>query len=163
MLQLYLRKNPDPLLRKSSKNIKEIDDNIQQLAEELTRVLQEHHALGLAAPQLGELVRMFVFTYRGRDVVVINPKLKHKKGVQFVVEGCVSLPEQMFMVKRPERLTLFGTDLHGKEIKLKAEPYYAPVIEHEYDHLDGIMIDKKGKLLETIKPKTQPYGKLAWA
>jgi len=140
-----------------------LNSDLKTLAEELSRVLNEKQGQGLAAPQLGELVRVFVMKYRGKDLVVVNPTLKHKKGAWKVVERCFSIPEKWYEVKRPQSMTLFGTDLDGGGIKIKCDHILSSVVEHEVDHLSGILIDKKGKEVQAEKDKPLAYPKLAYA
>jgi len=133
------------------------------LIDSLSRTLNEKHGQGIAAPQLGELVRLFIIRYKGTELVVINPYVKHKKGAWQVVEGCLSIPDKWYEVKRPQSMTLFGTDLKGNEIKIKCDEWLCSVVEHELDHLKGVMIDKKGKEVGINKDTNQAYPKLAYA
>ncbi len=178
---MMLRQVPDPVLRRKSVKIEingtsmsltviadgqqikihDVYENIKGIAEDITRVMQEHYGLGLAASQIGQLVRMFVFHYEGKNIVILNPQLKRKKGKQMIAERCLSIPAKVFWVERSKSLTLVGKDLRGEDIRMNFKDIYAAIIEHEYDHLDGILIDKKGKLIVTNVAANEGW-KLAW-
>jgi len=155
-----LRKIPDPILRKKSKPV-DTDLDLTPLFEEMSRVRQENYGEGIAAPQIGELLRVINFVYKGKEVTVVNPEIKHKKGAVSVIEGCLSIPDFVYRVKRSESLTLFGEDTHGKPVKFKCDMYHAHTVEHEIDHLNGILIDKKGTLVGT--KNEGKVDKLAWS
>ena len=148
---------PNPILRQKAKEVNPTSVNLTHLVDEMSRIRQENGGEGIAAPQLGESLRIINFMFRGREYTVFNPYIKNKKGAVQIVEGCLSIPDNIYSVKRPQALRLFGEDIHGNPIKLKADVYEAHPIEHEVDHLDGILIDKKGKLVGKkeviLKPK----------
>ncbi|RLC61426.1 MAG: peptide deformylase [Chloroflexi bacterium] len=134
---------PDPMLRKKAEPVDSLLD-ITSIADELSRVRQENQGLGIAAPQIGKSLRIINFMYRGREYTIINPVIKNRKGAQWVVESCLSIPNKLYKVKRAKTLTLLGKDIHGKPIKLKFREDESPVAQHELDHLDGILIDERG-------------------
>ena len=115
-----LRKIPDPILRKKSKPV-DTDLDLTPLFEEMSRVRQENYGEGIAAPQIGELLRVINFVYKGKEVTVVNPTIKHKKGAVMATEGCLSIPDFVYKVKRSESLTLFGEDTHGESVKFKCD------------------------------------------
>jgi len=135
--------------------------DLTPIFEELSRIRQENYGAGIAAPQIGELLRIINFIYKGREVTIINPIIRHKKGAVVVEEGCLSIPNLVYAVKRPESLTLFGEDVHGEHMKLKCDVYHAHTVEHEVDHLNGILIDVKGKFIGTKEERK--VDKLAWS
>lgn len=149
---------PNPILRKKSKVVTVLP---LDLVEELSRIRQENYAAGIAAPQIGELLRIINFVYKGGEVTVVNPVIKHKKGAVWMEEGCLSIPDFIYKVKRPESLTLLGEDTHGDLIKLRCDVFHAYIVEHEVDHLNGILIDVKGKIIG--KKGKRKVGKLAWS
>lgn len=131
------------------------------VVEELSRIRQENYGAGISAPQIGELLCIINFVYRGLEVTVLNPTIRSKKGAVWVEEGCLSVPGFVYRVRRPESLTLFGQDRHGVDLELKCTDSDAHVAEHEIDHLKGILIDAKGLF---IGPKEERKGdKLAWS
>jgi len=155
-----LRKIPDPILRKKSKPV-DTDLDLTPLFEEMSRVRQENYGEGIAAPQIGELLRIINFVYKGKEVTIVNPIIKYKKGAVMATEGCLSIPDFVYKVKRSESLTLFGEDTHGNSVKFKCDVYHAHTVEHEVDHLNGILIDIKGTLIGT--KNEGKVDKLAWA
>jgi len=134
---------PNPILRKKAKSVDSLLD-ITSIADELSRVRQENQGSGIAAPQIGESLRIINFVYRGREYTVVNPIIKNRKGAQQVVEGCLSIPNELYKVKRAQTLMLLGEDIHRKSLKLKCREDESPIIEHEIDHLNGVLIDEKG-------------------
>lgn len=156
----YLLTVTNPILRKKSKAVSPTA-NLTPIVEELSRIRQENYAAGIAAPQIGELLRIINFIYKGREVTVVNPVIKHKKGAVWLEEGCLSIPDILYTVKRPESLTLLGEDIHRNSIKLKCDVYHAHTVEHEVDHLNGVLIDVKGK--PSGRKGYRKVGKLAWS
>ena len=133
----------------------------------MSRIRQELGGAGLAAPQIGHLVRIINVVFRGKEYTVFNPYIQHKKGAVKMFEGCLSVPDAIYRVKRPITLTLFGEDAHGKPIKLKCKtPDESALMEHEVDHLNGVLIDKKGEYCSPtasgMKKLEEEKGKLAF-
>jgi len=159
-----LIKDPDPTLRQKALPVEEEEEAMEharEVAEEMSRVRQEHNGVGLAAPQVGELLRIITVMLRGREHTIINPHIKHRKGSIKVHESCLSLGNKVYEVKRPQRLTLYGEDIHGRPLKFRCRDVHeTSVVEHEVDHLDGILIDEKG----TYRGKTtaEEKGKVAF-
>ncbi len=144
-----------PSLRKEAKEVDPTKIDFTNLIEELSRIRQEKNGLGIAAPQVGESVRIINFVFRGREYVVFNPYITNKRGATRLVEGCLSIPGNLYKVRRSTSLTLHGIDKNGKSIKFKADITEAHLFEHEVDHLNGILIDIKGKFFGTHKPKEE--------
>ncbi len=159
-----LRKIPDPILRQKCVHATTKLD-LSNITEEMSRVRQESGGIGLAAPQIGHSVRIINIVFRGKEYTIFNPYIKHRKGAVYMLEGCLSVPDAIYRVKRPMTLTLFGEDIHGKPIKLKCKTYEeSSVAEHECDHLDGILIDEKGVYFSPTKSGVdKEKDKLAWA
>ncbi len=152
---------PDPRLKKSAKPIDEITDAIRELARDMCNVMYDEPGIGLAAPQLAESVRMFVIDTDWTDEgatpnpsVMINPEITQRDGSVVWEEGCLSVPDYTADVERSESLTLRATDLDGKEIVEEAEGLRAVCIQHEVDHLDGILfIDRISRLKRSLYVK----------
>lgn len=140
----------DPLLRKKSRPIEEINDRILVLLEDMLETMYEKDGIGLAAPQVGVLRRAVVIDMRDDTGVfkMINPEIVEKSEErQINAEGCLSVPERQGYVERPESLVVKYTDENGEEKRIEAEGYFATCICHELDHLDGILyIDREIKL-----------------
>lgn len=142
-----IRKKGDEILAKKSKEITEIDDKIKELAEDMLDTMYKNDGIGLAACQVGMLKRIIVYDYlyveedgKKSPVVMINPVIKSRsKSMIIVEEGCLSFPDVYEEVKRHEKITVEYTDLNGKRKTLHAKDLEAVVIQHETDHLDGIV------------------------
>ncbi len=148
-------------LRSKSLKVDVFGAELKNLADELSRIRQQYNGRGISAPQVGKNVRLIIMVYKGREVVVVNPVISNRKGSQTSFEGCLSLPSAVYGVKRPQTLTVTGQDIDGNPVKYKCNDYDAPVAEHEVDHLDGILIDKRGKFVG-MREET-PKDKLAFA
>lgn len=147
-----IRIEGDPLLRKRSREVEEINDRILEQIEDLKDTMIDANGLGIAAPQVGILRRIFVIDMREGEgpVVYINPEIVEFSEEESIdVEGCLSVPDRSGYVKRPSKVTLSYTDINGKRQEIVAEDYFAKAIQHELDHLDGILyIDKLEDLTE---------------
>ena len=140
-----VRQYPDPALRNAATAVAEVDDEVQQLAERMVDVMERAHGVGLAAPQLGILRRILVYRASDEDEpkVLINPELEERSDETEVgTEGCLSLlgGELQVPVARHLRVRVSGRDVSGDAVDLDAEGFEARVIQHEIDHLDGILI-----------------------
>lgn len=150
-------KFPDPRLREISEPIGEITEAIRQLAEDMCEVMYDEPGIGLAAPQVGEQIRLVVvdteWTAEGMDrnpLVLVNPVLSDPAGTVKWTEGCLSVPDFEADVERAETITLRATDLDGKPIEIQATDLQAVCFQHEIDHLDGtLFIDRISRLKRT--------------
>jgi peptide deformylase len=155
-----LIKLPNYLLRQKSQPVVAIDSAIKGLAEEMIQFILQHQnvkikPVGLSAVQLGEPVRMFAFVTNpeaGRDVlvdtsIVINPEMVYMKGSHRVTEACLSVPGKTFNLKRAKIVKIRGLGLDGEIHSFRGRDFMAQVFQHEYDHLDGILIDDRNKEL----------------
>lgn len=136
----------DPILRQKSKEVSKISKKIKILAEDMIDTMYANRGVGLAAVQVGELLRMFVIDVSGPDerynpIVLINPKLIKKDTPVACSEGCLSFPEVFTDVRRYANVTFKALDMHGRPfiIEGKDGELLARALQHEYDHLDGIM------------------------
>jgi peptide deformylase len=152
---------PDPRLKQVSKPITEVDDALRELARDMIDDMYDEPGIGLAAPQVGAGVRMFVIDTEWSDeevgknpTVVLNPEISDSEGTITWEEGCLSVPDYTANVDRAARITLRGTDLDGNPIEEAAEGLRAVCIQHEVDHLDGILfIDRISRLKRSIYVK----------
>lgn len=140
-----VRQYPDPALRNAATAVAEVDDEVQQLAERMLDVMERAHGVGLAAPQLGILRRILVYRASDEDEpkVLINPELVERSDETEVgTEGCLSLlgGELQVPVARHLRVRVSGRDASGDAVDMDVEGFEARVIQHEIDHLDGILI-----------------------
>jgi len=141
MAVLTIRTLPDPILRQKTKRIRSIDKSVKKLIAEMRETLHaEEGRVGLAAPQIGISLRVAVIGIPGEeDIVLINPEIVRRKGERLVSEGCLSIPGYVGQITRAESVTAKGRDISGKEIRIKAEELLAQALEHEIDHLDGVL------------------------
>lgn len=139
-----MRYDGDPVLRKVSRPIESITDRIQILAKDLIETMRVEQGVGLAAPQIGVLRRIFVVEIEEVGLyVMINPEILETSGEQLDYEGCLSVPGKSGKVNRPNYVKVRYTDLDGNEQVLEAEGFFARAICHENDHLDGILYTDK--------------------
>lgn len=134
-----IRIDDDPILRKNSKVIDDINDRIIELNKDLIETMQKAEGVGLAAPQVGILKRMVVIDIGEGPITLINAEILSREGEEIDEEACLSLPDQSGIVKRPKHLIVEATDIEGKRFKLEAQDLLARAICHELDHLDGIL------------------------
>ena len=136
-----IRQYGDPVLRMKAREIEAVDDDVRRLAERMTALMHEAQGVGLAATQVGVLRRLFVFTDAGEDRVLVNPVITERSGkVEVDDEGCLSLREVLVPVERSIAVTVEGLDGDGEPVKLELELPSARVVQHELDHLDGVLI-----------------------
>ena len=141
MTVIPIRTLPDPVLRQKAKRVGAIDGSIKKLVADM---LETMHAdpgrAGLAAPQIGVSLRVIVIGIPDEeDIILINPEIVKKKGERPVTEGCLSVPGYFGQISRAESVTAKGRDLSGKEMRIKAEGLLAQALEHEIDHLNGVV------------------------
>jgi peptide deformylase len=141
MAVLPIRTLPDPVLRQKAKRVKTIDGSIQKLiADMLETVRAAPGRAALAAPQVGTSLRVIVIDIpEAENVVLINPEIVKRRGERLVTEGCLSIPGYYGEIKRAKSVTAKGRDASGKEIRIKAEELLAQALEHEVDHLNGLL------------------------
>ena len=145
MAMQLVRQYPDPALRVAANSIAEVDDEVRNLVERMSEVMRRAHGVGLAAPQVGVLRRVFVYRASADDPVrvLINPQLGEKSDeTEIDTEGCLSLlgGEVTVPVERHVRVVAQGLDESGAPVEVEAEGLEARVIQHELDHLDGVLI-----------------------
>lgn len=160
---------PDQRLRSVADPIAEVDEEIRILAKDMLDTMYDAPGIGLAAPQIGVLKRIVVIDVAGEGekpdpMVLINPEItRFGEEVQVTEEGCLSIPELYYEVERPSAVTVKYTDLDGKEVVKDADGKLAVCIQHELDHLDGVLyIDYLSRLKrDRVLKKFQKAEKLA--
>ncbi|TET18058.1 MAG: peptide deformylase [Dehalococcoidia bacterium] len=141
----------DPVLRQKAKRVPNIDSSIQQLIDDMVETMRQANGVGLAAPQVGVPLRVVVLQMPGEEpIAIINPEIVKRAGEREVTEGCLSLPGYAGEIKRSASVTVKGRDRQGKTIRIKATGLMAQTLEHELDHLNGILyidhIERRDKL-----------------
>jgi len=143
---LEITKLGEEILRQKAQPVAEVNDEIRKLAEDMFETMIEADGVGLACPQIGKSLRMFVLI-ADDDVrrVFINPQIiKTSEEMCDYDEGCLSIPQVYETISRPAKVTVQALNEKGKPFTLEAEGFLARIIQHEYDHLDGILYIDRG-------------------
>ena len=158
-----IRQYPDPVLRMRANEIESFDDDLLRLVERMKALMSDANGVGLAGNQVGTLQRVFVFQPEGEGEdsrAVVNPVLAKTAEVKLSdTEGCLSMQGVTIPVERPTKVTIEGKDENGEDVKLELEERDARVVQHELDHLDGILIldrttaDARREALGTLRPE----------
>ena len=136
-----------PVLRAKAKKVSRFDAYLERLVADMFETMREAPGVGLAGPQIGESIRVLVAEYEDEHVALVNPKIiKSSDETELGTEGCLSIPGYVGdNVPRALKVTVKARDPKGKEIRVKAEGWFARILQHEIDHLDGILfIDRIG-------------------
>ncbi len=134
---------PAPILKKRAKEITEFTPWLAEVGEKMKKMMAENKGVGLAAPQVGLGLRLFVMSPEGNAedaIVIVNPVISNESGDEIGEEGCLSLPDIRTKVHRFTHIKLTGKTPAGKPIELDLDDWEARIAQHEYDHLDGIML-----------------------
>ena len=153
-----IRQYGDPVLRMKAREVETYDDDLGRLVERMTPLMHEAQGVGLAATQVGVLRRLFVFVDDGEDRVLVNPVVSKRSNETCTDdEGCLSLQGVLVPVERSTEVTIEGTDVEGKPISYELREPTARIVQHELDHLDGILIldrttrDARGEALRVLR------------
>lgn len=138
----------DAMLRKRSKEVPKITPNVLKLIDNMLETMYEANGVGLAAPQVGVLKRVIVIDVGEGPVKLINPEVIASSGSQTDPEGCLSCPGMAGDVKRAKKVTVKGLLPSGEETIIEAEEFFARALQHEIDHLNGILFIDKAKHLQ---------------
>lgn len=133
----------DATLRKKSKPVKDFDDDLDTLLDDMKETMHANKGMGLAAVQVGVLRRVVIVEANGMFVELINPVITKTEGEDLDTEGCLSVSNFEGKVKRPYKITVRAFDRYGYPFEITGEKYFARCVCHEVDHLDGILfVDK---------------------
>jgi peptide deformylase len=138
-----IRQYPDPVLRMRAHEVEQFDDELARLAERMTALMGEAAGVGLAANQVGVLQRIFVFqpTSEEEPRAIVNPEIVARSEESLADdEGCLSMQGVLVPVERALRVTIAGKDPAGEDVQFEVEELGARVVQHELDHLDGVLI-----------------------
>ena len=139
-----VRQYPDPVLRMRANDVESFDDDLRRLVRRMKDLMEDANGVGLAGTQVGTLQRVFVFQPEGEDEApraLVNPVLTATSEVTIGdTEGCLSMQGVTIPVERPVKVTIEGKDENGEDVRLELEERDARVVQHELDHLDGILI-----------------------
>lgn len=167
---LPIRISGDPVLHQRALEVREITQEVRDLVADMFETMDKAPGVGLAAPQIGVGLRIFVFDYEVEDVrfrdVAINPTLEIEPydeanpDEELEVEGCLSIPGERFPIRRSDKVVLQALDLCGKQYEIAAEGWLARIFQHEFDHLNGTLY--ADRLIEPysseLKELVQEYG-----
>lgn len=134
----------DSILKKTCRPVGEVTPRIQMILDDMVETMRDANGVGLAAPQVGIMRRMFVAEPEPERVYIfVDPEMISLEGEQEGTEGCLSVPGYVGTVKRPEKIVIRGKDRYGKEKEYTFEGFDAVVMCHEFDHLEGILYTDK--------------------
>jgi peptide deformylase len=146
----------EPILRKIALPIRDIKEETLRLSQDMIATMLAAEGVGLAANQVGVLDRIIVVKPKEEEpFVIINPEIIERQGAELLEEGCLSIPGISEKVKRSSKLLARGIDLNGKDIRFEAEGLLARILEHEIDHLNGILFIDRLSLVKRglLRPK----------
>lgn len=134
----------DPVLRRECDPVDEVDEEVRALIRDLEETMYDADGIGLAAPQIGVPLRVFVYDVRDPDDpraagTLVNPRVVSTEGTDRDTEGCLSVPGLQEVVERPARVVVEGLDENGREVRIEADGLLSRCLQHERDHLDGVL------------------------
>ena len=132
----------DPVLREKADPVETVDEEVRELVQDLLDTMYAAEGIGLAAPQVGVGLRVFVYDVRDPELpagALINPEVVEREGTVKEEEGCLSIPGLSELVERSERVVVRGRDAEGEEVVIEAEGLLSRCLQHEADHLDGVL------------------------
>ena len=147
----------DPVLRQKARPVTDIDGALVRLVDDMFEVMYEAPGIGLAAPQVGVQKQLFVWDVGTGPLVIVNPELVESDGEWLFEEGCLSVPGLSWEIMRPKTIHVVGRDLGGNEISVEADELESRLLQHELDHLAGILLierlddDTRNAALKTIR------------
>lgn len=147
---------PDPVLRRRAEPVVEIDDEVRAKVEEMFELMHRLKGVGLAAPQGGWSKRVLVYHYPEEGVenqVLINPTISNLQGHTSGEEGCLSFPGIYAQIERAEQLDLEAIDLQGNPIRFTAKGFPAIILQHEHDHLEGVLFHTRMSTADRLRHK----------
>jgi peptide deformylase len=159
MADLKICRYGSDVLRKVAEPVEEITDEIRQLARDMLEKMYDSDGVGIAAPQIGVSKRIIIVDVDPYDpskdpIALINPEIVDRQGQESAEEGCLSVPDIRGEVKRAERVTVEGLDLDGSKVRIEATELLARALQHEIDHLNGVLfIDHLSRLRHRLMKK----------
>ena len=152
-----LRKLGDPVLREKCNPVEQIDEELAKLVEQMVPVMKSAMGLGLAAPQVAVVKNVFIYDFGYGVRVMANPRIKWSDDEETLEEGCLSIPGINILIPRAKCVEIEGRNLRGQLISVRAEGLLARILQHEVDHLNGVLIidrvdrEKRKKALEEYR------------
>lgn len=167
MSVLQIVKYPEKILREKTEKVAEIDGRLQDLIDDMIETMYAAPGVGLAANQVGVAKQLTVIDVSLRDeksplIVIVNPEIVHMEDEIEAEEGCLSIPDYSTVLKRALRVCVRGQDRHGKPLEIEAEGLLARALQHEIDHLNGILfVDRMGRIKKEFFKKRYKRDKAA--
>jgi peptide deformylase len=157
-----IRVLPDPVLRQKAKKVSKIDESVRQIIDDMIETMRAASGVGLAATQIGVPLKIAVIEIPAEEVIVlVNPEIIKKEGERTIVEACLSVPGYHGEIKRSVRVKVKARDKQGRHIRVKGDELLAQALEHEIDHLNGILyidrVEEPDKLYK-VEPESQQEG-----
>jgi len=140
MTPYQIRVFGDPVLRKVAQEVSDIDAKLAKLVDDMLETMYAEPGIGLAAPQVGVQRRFFVYDIGEGPQTLINPVIEESDGEWVYEEGCLSVPGLSWDIVRPKQIHVTGYNLDGQEVSFEADELLSRMIQHELDHLDGVML-----------------------
>lgn len=164
MSLLAIRKYGDPILREKCEAVSDVSDVIRKLIDDMAETMYKYKGVGLAAPQVGVKKRVAVISVGEKLISLVNPDILSGEGKESALEGCLSIPDVCVDVERAAKIVVEGLNRHGKHTELTLEGLPARAIQHEIDHLNGILIIdylsfvKRQLIKKKLQSIAQNYG-----
>lgn len=155
MEELKIRLYGDPVLRQKARPVERVDAGVRRLLAAMLQTMYAAEGVGLAAPQVGVLQRMVVIDVGDGPLELVNPEIIAREGEMDGVEGCLSLPGLVGDVLRSEKVTVRAQDGRGREREIEGEGLLARALQHEIDHLDGILFVDKARNLRPAQAESE--------
>ena len=156
----------DPVLREVASDVADIDSKLVRLSEDMLATMYAEPGIGLAAPQIGVQKRFFVYDVGEGPEAIVNPVVAESSGEWYFEEGCLSVPGLSWEIRRPKEIHVTGFDLHGNEVSLEADELLSRLIQHELDHLDGVLLidhlddDTRKQAMKTLRERLLDHGSM---
>lgn len=147
----------DPVLKQKARDVTEIDGSLVRMADAMLETMYAAPGVGLAAPQVGVQKRLFVWDTGDGPHAIVNPRIVESDGEAVYEEGCLSVPGLSWEILRPARVHVVGYDLDGNEVSYEADEFDARMFQHEFDHLEGVLLverldpDERRKALRRLR------------
>lgn len=153
----------NPILRQKAKKVHRFDPSIAKLIDDMFETMHAAHGVGLAAPQIATSLRVLVAEFEEHKIAMVNPEIIKAEGEELGTEGCLSIPGYVGdNIRRATSVVVKGQDAHGKAIRVRAEGWFARILQHETDHLDGILfldrLDRPEDLREVTEGELEEAG-----
>ncbi len=153
----------NPILRQKAKKVHRFDPSIAKLIDDMFETMHAAHGVGLAAPQIATSLRVLVAEFEEHKIAMVNPEIIKAEGEELGTEGCLSIPGYVGdNIRRATSVVVKGQDARGKAIRVRAEGWFARILQHETDHLDGILfldrLDRPEDLREVTEGELEEAG-----